>query len=75
VFEAEESAVQGLPGVRFIDLTDQICNGDACPAIRDGVIVYRDDNHLTGAFAQSLLPALEARLAPLLGLRDAAAAP
>jgi peptidoglycan/LPS O-acetylase OafA/YrhL len=75
VFEAEESAVQGLPGVRFIDLTDQICNGDACPAIRDGVIVYRDDNHLTGAFAQSLLPALEARLTPLLGLRGAAAAP
>jgi peptidoglycan/LPS O-acetylase OafA/YrhL len=71
VFEAEESAAQGLPGVRFIDLTDQICNGDACPAIRDGVIVYRDDNHLTGAFAQSLLPALEARLAPLLELREA----
>jgi len=75
VFEAEESAVQGLPGVRFIDLTDQVCNRDACPAIRDGVIVYRDDNHLTGAFAQSLLPALEARLAPLPGLRDAEAAP
>jgi peptidoglycan/LPS O-acetylase OafA/YrhL len=71
VFEAEESAAQGLPGVRFIDLTDRVCNGDACPAIRDGVIVYRDDNHLAGAFAQSLLPALEARLAPLLGLREA----
>jgi len=69
VFEAEESAVQGLAGVRFIDLTDQICNGVACPAIRDGLIVYRDDNHLTGTFAQSLLPALEARLAPLPGLR------
>jgi peptidoglycan/LPS O-acetylase OafA/YrhL len=75
VFEAEKSAVQGLPGVRFIDLTDLICDRDECPAIRDGVIVYRDDNHLTGAFAQSLLPALEARLAPLPGLRDAAAAP
>lgn len=67
---AEESAMQGLTGVDYIDLTDHFCVGNVCPSIKDGMIVYRDDNHLTSTFAESLTPVLEARLVPTLGLHD-----
>ena len=66
-FAAEQAAATGVPGIRFLDLGDLICPGQTCPAMRDGQLVYRDDNHLTGRFAASLAPALQARLFELLG--------
>lgn len=72
IFETEKAGAQGLPNVRFIDLTDELCGVSGCPAVRDGIVTYRDDNHLTGGFADRLRPALESRLlatldAPLEG--------
>jgi hypothetical protein len=66
VFEAEKISARGLPNIHFIDLTDQFCQGEVCWAMRAGAVMYRDDNHLTGSFAASLRPALEAQLLPLL---------
>lgn len=66
VFEAEKASVSDLRNVHFFDLTDQLCNKDVCWAVRGGVILYRDNNHLTGAFTESLLPVLERELLPLL---------
>lgn len=40
-------------GVPLMDLTDSICGPTLCPVERDGIIVYRDRHHLTGAFARS----------------------
>jgi len=34
--------------------------------------VYRDDNHLTGSFAETLVPAMEAELVPILDAEPAA---
>jgi peptidoglycan/LPS O-acetylase OafA/YrhL len=51
-------------GARVIDPTDVYCPGDACLASRDGVSIYRDNNHLTSAGARLLAPALEAVLSP-----------
>ena len=62
LFEAEKSSARGLSTVRFIDLTEQLCQGEVCPATQNGAVMYRDDNHLTGSFATSLRPALEAQL-------------
>jgi peptidoglycan/LPS O-acetylase OafA/YrhL len=70
VFKAEEAAMQGLRGVEFLDLTDHYCEGSVCPSVKNGMIVYRDDNHLTAAFAASLGPVLEARLVSTLGSRE-----
>ena len=50
----------------FIDVTDQICEGQVCRAARSGMILYRDDNHLTGTFARSLAPALVPKLRSLM---------
>jgi peptidoglycan/LPS O-acetylase OafA/YrhL len=66
IFEAEETAAQGLRGVHFIDLTDQLCPQDVCRAIWKGEIMYRDSNHLTGGFADHLMPVLEQRLLSIL---------
>jgi hypothetical protein len=62
VFESEKSGASGFPNVHFIDVTDRICQNDIClPVQRDGLI-YRDHHHLTGAFADSLMGALNAQL-------------
>jgi peptidoglycan/LPS O-acetylase OafA/YrhL len=43
-------------GVMLADFTDAICEADACPTVRNGAIVYKDDNHLTAGFARTLTP-------------------
>jgi hypothetical protein len=65
-FAAERAAGEGLPGVYYLSLSDLICPGSSCPATQHGLLVYRDDNHLTGAFAESLAPILRTRLFQLL---------
>ena len=66
VFAAEKTAAAGMPRVHFLDLTDEFCPAAVCPAILHDMIVYRDQNHLTGTFASSLAPAVAARLAAVL---------
>ncbi|MGB5952156.1 MAG: acyltransferase family protein [Ornithinimicrobium sp.] len=53
------------PGVTFIDLTDQMCNAQRCPAVVGNVIVFSDNSHLTRTFSRTLAPALVAA-APVL---------
>lgn len=53
--------------VRVIDLTSYLCPGDPCPAVRDGVMLYRDHNHITDDAARGLLPVLRGALEPVLG--------
>ena len=65
-FSAEHEAADGLPDVHLLDLTDQICPAARCPATINGLIVYRDEDHLTGRYAASLAPALGARLYTLI---------
>jgi peptidoglycan/LPS O-acetylase OafA/YrhL len=62
IFEAEQSAASKLQNVRLIDMNDQICSRGMCPAISNMAIIYRDDNHLTGRFAESLWQILNLRL-------------
>jgi hypothetical protein len=66
IFRAEEVAAQGLPNIHFIDLTDQFCQGDICSAALKGEVMYRDDDHLTGSFADRLMPVLEDRARPVI---------
>ena len=51
-----------VPGVVTIDPTPLACPDGQCPAMRDGVVVHRDDNHLSRTFVAALGPALEALL-------------
>jgi hypothetical protein len=58
-YAAEQQSAADLPGVSFIDLTNSLCGTLWCPARRDGIIIYRDDNHLTGRYAAHLAHTLE----------------
>jgi peptidoglycan/LPS O-acetylase OafA/YrhL len=66
IFQAERAAAQGLPNIHPVDLTDQFCQDDICSAVRNGEVMYRDDNHLAGSFADKLMPVLEDRFRPVL---------
>jgi hypothetical protein len=69
-FAAEQRGAAGLPGVSFADLTDALCDSQLCPASDAGLVIYRDDNHLTGQYAVHLAadlePHVEAALRPAL---------
>jgi peptidoglycan/LPS O-acetylase OafA/YrhL len=60
VFLAEQEAARQFSGVTVLDLAGQICHGAYCDIIRNGMILYRDNDHLTGTFARSLTPVLAA---------------
>lgn len=65
-FLAERAAGDGLANVHYLDMDDLICPGKACPAVQHGRIIYRDENHLAGSYAESLATEVGRRLTRLL---------
>lgn len=65
-------AASGLDGVTLLDFTDVFCGAEACEPVVGGANVYRDQDHLTVTFADTLAPwytdaiesALESRVSP-----------
>nr|WP_281268703.1 acyltransferase family protein [Vallicoccus soli] len=56
---AEQEAARAHPSVGSVRLTLDVCPTDPCPAVtRDGVVMYRDDDHLTASFSARLSGAL-----------------
>jgi peptidoglycan/LPS O-acetylase OafA/YrhL len=53
-------------GVPTIDLAPATCPGSPCPAVLDGMIVFRDSHHLTATFAVALGPVLDRAVRPYL---------
>jgi hypothetical protein len=51
------------PRVTVVDATPFICPAGVCPAIMDGVVVHRDDDHLSATFARTVAAQFEALLA------------
>ncbi|MEO6528930.1 MAG: acyltransferase family protein [Gemmatimonadaceae bacterium] len=58
----QNAALRGLP-VRVIDMNDRICASQRCDVIRNGAVVFTDDNHLTATFSRSLARVLGERIA------------
>jgi hypothetical protein len=48
-----------------VDLNAAICPDDTCTAVRDGVIIYRDSDHLTVRATQHLVEPLTRAIAAL----------
>jgi hypothetical protein len=71
-FAAEQRAARGLRHVSVVDFTDLFCESTECPLVRDSMVVYSDDNHLTATYARSLAPAMTGRIASLMGLERTA---
>ncbi|GII92197.1 acyltransferase family protein [Sinosporangium siamense] len=64
---AEEIAARRWPGMSTVDVTPLLCPGDGerCPAVLDGVVLYRDDAHITDHLAERLAPRVERDLEDL----------
>lgn len=63
--DAQNRAAQGL-NVSFIDMNDQICATPVCSPVRNGIVVFTDDNHLTASFTRLLGSTLGSRLSNIL---------
>jgi peptidoglycan/LPS O-acetylase OafA/YrhL len=64
-------AASGLDAVTLLDFTDVFCGEETCAPVVGGANIYRDQDHLTVTFADSLAPwyteAIEAALANRVG--------
>jgi peptidoglycan/LPS O-acetylase OafA/YrhL len=65
VWEAEISAAQPFEHVSLLDMTDRFCRGGQCSPMLNGMVVYRDGNHMTSTFAASLAPVLSSAIISL----------
>lgn len=54
-------------GVYFVDTSDYFCDATTCPPVIGNVIVYMDDNHVSGTYMATVAPALGAEVERLLG--------
>jgi peptidoglycan/LPS O-acetylase OafA/YrhL len=62
VFRWLQQASRPYANVSLIDLNDEICPNGVCQAERGGLVVFRDSQHMTASFAESLTGALASRL-------------
>jgi peptidoglycan/LPS O-acetylase OafA/YrhL len=66
VTSAEHNVANAIPGVQFVDFSSKFCDETTCPAVREGLIVYRDGHHLTTSYAMGLIEPLRAALRPVI---------
>ena len=65
VFAWVSAAVSRYGNASMADFNDLICPGSVCHAALDGRIVFRDSQHMTASYADSLGDRVAARLLPL----------
>ncbi|SDK53013.1 Peptidoglycan/LPS O-acetylase OafA/YrhL, contains acyltransferase and SGNH-hydrolase domains [Arthrobacter sp. ov407] len=56
-----------VPRLHLMDMSDFICANGTCPAVVGNVYVYKDDNHLTKTYVQTMIPMFEKRLLAATG--------
>ena len=56
-----------VPRLALMDMSDFICANGTCPAVVGNVYVYKDDNHLTKTYVQTMIPMFEKRLLAATG--------
>ena len=65
-----------VSGASLFTLTDAICPGTGlCPAVLNGMIVFRDQHHLTATFATYLGPYLDQKIVAILVASPSVATP
>ena len=60
IFSAQREAASRFKNTVVVDLNDRICGNERCEFAPGGPAVFRDNDHLTVAFARSLAPYLSA---------------
>ena len=62
VYRWQSEVARGFGNVHMLDLDPLVCPHDICKAERDGMVVFRDNQHMTASFARSLAGALAQRM-------------
>lgn len=75
VYSAQVNAASRYDNVFLIDMLPHICEGQTCPVERDGLIVYRDDNHLAAGFTQTLADELLSEINAIASARPLPSTP
>lgn len=65
-----EPILAQIPQAYGIDTVDWFCTADICPPVIGNVYAYRDQNHVSNAFAASTSPLLWEHIEPILSGRD-----
>jgi len=55
------------PNVTFLDTADLLCDTTRCPAEVGNVLVYMDDNHVSGTYAGTLASVIDKKVTDSLG--------
>jgi hypothetical protein len=63
----QTEAAKDIKNLHLINLNDAICPTDRCAPVIGGVLVYRDNSHLTASYVHTLTPRLHAALNKELG--------
>ena len=64
----ETLEVPELPHFTFLDITSEYCPDDHCPAAQDGLLIYRDNDHLTTTWTLLRGGTIHNAIGDLLGL-------
>jgi peptidoglycan/LPS O-acetylase OafA/YrhL len=62
IYQAQVRAAANIDNVKIIDMSDAICGMDSCATEQGDLVKYRDTDHLTSTYAESLADALQTRL-------------
>jgi peptidoglycan/LPS O-acetylase OafA/YrhL len=65
IYALEQDVISGYPSVHMADFTASICPQELCQPEKDGLVIYRDDNHLSTEFVEQLAAEWQTLLAPL----------
>jgi peptidoglycan/LPS O-acetylase OafA/YrhL len=62
VYQWLQQASHGFANVSMLDMNDAICPGNRCDARRNGEVIFRDSQHMTATFVESLGAELSRRM-------------
>jgi hypothetical protein len=60
----ERAALGEVKGARYLDPIGLFCDRRQCQAMREGVVVYRDSNHISAAYSRHIAEALGRMIGP-----------
>ncbi len=72
--DAAEREVAAAYGASFASLGELVCPYDPCPVAIGDVLLWRNADHITATFAESLAPAMQAIVADALAVHEQAPA-
>lgn len=75
IWQTEVSAATGFTNAALLDMTDQFCTSNVCPASANGIVVYRDGNHMSLDYSCFLGKPLTGALGLIIEQVQAASAP